>query len=96
VGSRVQFLLDASNVTTNYYYTIGTTNTLTSPLPVELTDFSAKKAGKEVNVIWNTVSERNTDVFTVQRSANAIDFTDIGNVKAAGNTTSSKKLFVRR
>ncbi len=90
-GSRVQFLVDASNVTTNYYYTIGTTNVTLSPLPIEMTEFTAQKAGKEVNVFWSTATEKNTDFFTVQRSSDATYFTDLDNVKAAGNSSSEKK-----
>ncbi len=57
-----------------------------SSLPVELTSFTGKNEGS-VNILdWETASELNTNKFIIQRSANGVDFENIGEVAAAGNS----------
>jgi hypothetical protein len=58
-----------------------------SPLPVELVAFNAKKEENTVALTWQTAMEKNNDFFTVERSVNGLEFTAIGNVKGAGTTT---------
>lgn len=58
-----------------------------SPLPVELLNFSAEVAGNTVVLNWTTASEINNDYFTVERSADALNFTAIGTVDGAGNSS---------
>ena len=90
-GDQVLFLVDASAITTNYYYTIGTRSTTPSSLPVELLNFTAEKVKNQVHLSWTTASEKNTRHFIVQRLANSVDFEDIGNVvKAAGFSQTRK------
>ncbi|HLP57147.1 MAG TPA: T9SS type A sorting domain-containing protein [Fluviicola sp.] len=60
----------------------------TSVLPVELVNFSAEQTSNEVACSWITATERNTNVFVLERSINGIDFEPIGMVDAAGNSTS--------
>jgi hypothetical protein len=55
-------------------------------LPVKLLDFSAHKAGKDVNVSWITASEENTKLFEVERSYDQITFTEVGTLDAAGTS----------
>jgi len=88
-GDRVQFLIDAANVTTNYYYTIGTLNTSTSPLPIELLSFSAQCINEKVILKWVTASEMNNDFFTVEKSLDAINYTEVGKLNGAGNSSST-------
>jgi len=58
------------------------------PLPIELLSFSGKKA-EAVNVLeWVTASEHNNDYFSLERSANALDFHEIAKVDGAGNSSS--------
>jgi hypothetical protein len=59
-----------------------------APLPVELTRFAATvRADGNTLVSWATASEKNSDFFQVERSENGRDFTSIGRVRAAGNTS---------
>jgi hypothetical protein len=59
-----------------------------SPLPMTLIRFTAKlNSNKQVDVNWTTASEINNDYFSVQRSANGIDFETIAEVDGAGNST---------
>lgn len=90
VGNKVFFQVSATNITDKYYYTIGTKDGATSPLPVVLTDFTAEKKGAMVKTEWHTIYEANSDYFVVQRSQDAVNFTDIATVKASGNSIAKK------
>jgi hypothetical protein len=62
---------------------------VTGTFPVQFTALKARKQGEKVALDWGTVTEQNSSHFLVQRSANGSDFdTQIGNVKAAGNSNS--------
>ncbi len=57
------------------------------PLPVELTSFTATVVdNKQVDLFWNTQAELNCKYFSVQRSADGINFSELGKVN--GNGTS--------
>lgn len=58
--------------------------TVMAPLPVELVRFAARSAACEVTLEWATASELNSDYFEIQRSANGLDFTSLGEASAAG------------
>lgn len=58
------------------------------PLGVEMASFAVKNEGGEAHLLWTTLSERNSDYFDVQRSLDGESFTSIGEVKAAGNSSS--------
>jgi hypothetical protein len=55
-------------------------------LPVKLTNFSAKKVDKSVQLNWQTASESNSDHFEIERSKTGGVFEKIGEVNAAGNS----------
>lgn len=59
-----------------------------SPLPVELVSFEATTDENQVRLDWITASEINNDYFTVERSNDGTNFTDLFNVEGAGNTSS--------
>lgn len=62
-----------------------------NPLPVELLTFDAKvRDNKVVDLFWTTSSEINTRDFTVERSKDLIQFEDVAEVKAYGNSNSEK------
>ena len=56
------------------------------PLPVQWLLFDAVRDGKYVNVEWKTASEKNSDFFTVERSADADKFEFVTNYPSAGNS----------
>jgi hypothetical protein len=61
-----------------------------SVLPVELTHFSATSENNgQVLCQWTTSSEKDNKEFIIQRSKNAIDFFDIGQIESIGNTNSN-------
>ncbi len=55
-------------------------------LPIELMSFTAACNGRFVNLEWTTATERNNDYFIVERSDDAINFTEIARVAGAGNS----------
>ena len=55
-------------------------------LPIELLSFTATCNGKYAELAWSTASERNNDYFVIERSADAIEFTEVGRVAGAGNS----------
>lgn len=58
------------------------------PLPVKLTYFNVKAEGKKAHLSWQTATEQNSDRFDIERSTDGFRFEKIGQVKAAGNSTS--------
>lgn len=90
VGDQVRFALDASNLTTNQYYTIGTNNPASSPLPIELVSFSGTCNQGLVSLNWSTASEINNDFFTVYRSTDGSEWNDLATVKGAGTTRQAR------
>ncbi len=63
----------------------------TNTLPVELVSFNGTVAGRSVVLDWSTHSEQNSHEFLVERSQNSEDFTVIGSVAAAGNSSTVLK-----
>jgi hypothetical protein len=55
-------------------FTIATTNTSTTPLPVTLTSFTATHDNGTVKLKWATAVESQNDHFTIERSRNGHDF----------------------
>lgn len=58
----------------------------TGVLPVELFQFKVTDIEKKVILDWITITEKNTDYFTIERSSDAINWTQISRVKAAENS----------
>jgi len=59
---------------------------ITSPLPVKLLSFSAKPNGEQVDLDWSTATEINNDYFTIERSYDGVEFSDLKQEKGAGNS----------
>jgi hypothetical protein len=60
-----------------------------SPLPVTLVDFNAKvNRNDEVDLTWTTEVEINNDFFTVERSKDGVNFSEVAVVDGAGSSTS--------
>ena len=56
--------------------------------PVTLISFTGKRAGDQVHLNWSTATEINNDYFSVERSSDGINFSQIANIKGHGNSTS--------
>jgi hypothetical protein len=60
---------------------------ITGTIPVTLSRWQAEKKGQQVDCTWQTDQEINTASFTVQRSADGTNFTDMGSITATGNSS---------
>lgn len=67
---------------TRFYY-----EEVNIPLPVDLTDFSVICKNGISSLHWETASESNSDYFSVQKSHDGSNWSEIGTVKAQGNTS---------
>jgi len=61
--------------------------TLTAPLPVELTAFTAEARNASAHLAWTTASEKNNAGFAIETSSNGLDFRRVGWVPGAGTST---------
>jgi hypothetical protein len=77
-----------TNANFAHLWYLGSVDAQNSPLPVQLTSFSGKPNGTEVDLEWGTQSELNNYSFTVLRSTDGKSFASIGVVD--GNGTSNK------
>ncbi|MCJ8291542.1 MAG: hypothetical protein HRT58_17810 [Crocinitomicaceae bacterium] len=57
-------------------------------LPAELISFTGTYTGESVRLEWTTASEKNTYKFTVLHSVDSENFTEVGEISAAGNSQS--------
>lgn len=58
------------------------------PLPVTLIYFRATYAEGQVKLNWATASEENNNFFTIEKSKDGVNFTEVTRVKGAGTTSS--------
>lgn len=79
---------DTENIPSNasILYNTSEVSLMVGLLPVELTHFSVRVKSKTVELLWQTVSEINSDKFIIEHSQNGIDFRAIGEVAAAGSS----------
>lgn len=56
-----------------------------SPLPIELVNFDAVCENGQVLLNWTTASERNNDYFTIEKSSNGSEWTEVTKVSSIGN-----------
>jgi len=58
----------------------------TPGLALEMISFDGYKNGRTNKLVWQTATEYQNKYFSVQRSLNGIDFTEIGTINAIGNS----------
>ena len=58
-----------------------------TPVPVELTSFTANTEENKITLSWKTVTEKNNAGFDIERSSDKKNFSKIGNIKGRGTTT---------
>jgi hypothetical protein len=62
-----------------------------NPLPVELSSFTASNQGRNIQLNWETKTEKNSDRFEIQRSSvGNLNWAVVGSVKAAVLSNSTK------
>jgi hypothetical protein len=55
-------------------------------LPIELLSFRGEQVEDAVQLSWSTASELNNDYMLIERSADGLDFNEIGRIKGKGTT----------
>ncbi|MEQ8424215.1 MAG: T9SS type A sorting domain-containing protein, partial [Cyclobacteriaceae bacterium] len=73
------------NFVTGDRFTLGNTDAST-PLPIELIEFTAKPFNANVLLTWETASELDNDYFTVERSGDAESWESVITIQGAGTT----------
>jgi hypothetical protein len=73
-------------ITTFSPFTLGSGSPI-NPLPIELLTFDARVVDRRVDLRWITAAEINNDFFTLERSADAVQYHTIATVKGAGNSS---------
>jgi len=56
-------------------------------LPIELLSFDARCHTGKIELTWSTATEINNDYFTIERSYDGINYSIVGNVEGAGNSS---------
>lgn len=88
-----------TNLATAYWVTVPSVTTFSpwalasgdpgdNPLPVTLLEFKAELKNNTVETKWKTATEINNDYFTVEKSIDNKNFTEVDIVKGAGNSNS--------
>jgi hypothetical protein len=80
-GSLVNFAV--TGATSNW------TSTTALALPVNLTYFAGARDNDKVVLNWETAQEQNSRDFSIERSTDGVNYTAIGSLPAAGNSTMS-------
>lgn len=86
IGGNVYSFTAVTGLNDNLRFTLGSLDITSTPLPVELLDFSGILNKNKVELSWSTATEKNSDYFDVERSIDAQEFTKVGTQKAAGNS----------
>jgi hypothetical protein len=61
-----------------------------NPLPVELTSFNARVVDRQVRLSWTTATEVENDYFSIERSSDGLEFSQIGQLKGNGTSFEEK------
>ncbi len=80
------FTVTAVDIQGGDYFTIGTANASSTPLPIELARFNVVYENPVVVTSWETASELNNESFTLERAGADLDFREIGTKSGAGTT----------
>lgn len=83
-------LFDGGNI---YNWMLTNSRTASIPLPVSITNYTATAANGKVAVNWTTTFEQNNDHFTIERSSDGINFSNLGEVKAGNQSAGQSYTF---
>lgn len=74
-------------IATQYDGQMLTAGATSSPLPIELLYFQAKRVGDAIHLAWETATEENNALMAVERSKDGRSFAEIGQRKGHGTTS---------
>jgi hypothetical protein len=86
VGQTYYMYIDGNGGVSSSFYieALSGCETCNTPLPIELAYFDAQMIDKVTHLSWQTASERNNDYFSIERSANGIDWIVLETMKGVG------------
>lgn len=87
LGSGLYRFSGVTALSNNLRFTLGTANATSTPLPVQLVDFTGELAGLGAHLTWRTATEQNSDHFMVQRSTDLTSWLPFARVSAAGESS---------
>jgi hypothetical protein len=87
-GSNTSPVANRLTMNLTGHYTI--TGPDVNPLPIELLFFNAELKGRVVDLSWTTATEKNNDYFSVERSTDAKEFSELLRKQGAGNSTTKR------
>jgi hypothetical protein len=87
LGGNLYRFAGVSQLVNGRRFTLATINYQQTPLPVELLFFDADATDAMVRLSWATATEHESDRFVVQRSAEGSNWSDVVEVRAAGNSS---------
>ncbi|MFY0601457.1 MAG: T9SS type A sorting domain-containing protein [Cyclobacteriaceae bacterium] len=82
---RISFVVTSAHLADGYY-TVGSTDGQSNPLPIELVSFNAETCDNYVCLDWTTATEIDNNFFTIERTTNGVDFEEAGKVQGAGDS----------
>ncbi|MEQ9307571.1 MAG: T9SS type A sorting domain-containing protein, partial [Marinoscillum sp.] len=86
LGGSIFEFASVSQISNGTRMTLGTGNLDRTPLPIDLLDFSATIVNESVQLKWKTATETNNDYFTIERSKDGQLFSEIEQIKGAGDS----------
>ena len=86
---RVKFNLAPVAATHSQVYIDNLNVLLQLQLPVELTNFTAKESGRDVEITWSTKTEISSSKFIIERKQKGL-WIEIGSLNAAGNSNAPR------
>lgn len=86
-GSRIQIYFGTNQTGTFSFFTHPVTGTQVSLPGIEIMNMRLGAYDSRFTVKWSTVLETNISKFEIQRSPNGTDWTTLGSVHAAGNSS---------
>jgi hypothetical protein len=92
-GGKIYFSVPYADIQAGTgYFTIGSVNGVTAPLPVTLTEFKAECHQEQTELKWSTASETNNDHFTIDLTNDGINYQTVATIAGAG-TSSMQHLY---
>ncbi|MEO5584600.1 MAG: T9SS type A sorting domain-containing protein [Flavobacteriales bacterium] len=88
MGSQSGLTVSGVSPSSADFFRSWTLSNTQSPLPITLVAWDGQCEGKVVKLTWTTASEQDNHHFTIEKSRDANDWSAIGTVPGAGNSSS--------
>lgn len=75
-------------------WVVGTYNQGVTTLPIELISFVGEKSGVDNQLQWSSAMEKNSDLFTIEKTIDGTHFEVVGSQSGAGNSTQTSNYFL--